>query len=235
MAFQTDIFTINVRASIMLLREARDTNELMLGTRQSFFNVCFIIQERRLQSLRDQNIVVVGGCEPCLCLDSSLGQAVRPGAVGPAASVTRSLYHRPLSLSLSLSCLHTTITSNHRDSASSTSDQWLQWGHRTRTQIHQGSHKLLLSHLNNEMINDNFFEICWVLMSGSWAWGWGMWVAGDCWKLFSVSVVVFSGPDIRHISHQIKIFREAPNGDPMCLVRIIKCPVINFLTSLSFI
>ena len=35
----------------------------------SFFNVCFIIQERRLQSLRDQNIVVVGGGEPCLCLD----------------------------------------------------------------------------------------------------------------------------------------------------------------------
>ena len=29
--------------------------------RLSFFNVCFIIQERRLQSLRDQNIVVVGG------------------------------------------------------------------------------------------------------------------------------------------------------------------------------
>ena len=58
-------------------------------------------------------------------------KAVRPGAVEcRAASVTRSLYHRPLSLSLS--CLHTTITSNHRDSASSTSDQWLQLGDNSK-------------------------------------------------------------------------------------------------------
>ena len=57
----TDIFTINV--SVVYCCGAG------LCRRKFFFNVCFIIQERRLQSLRDQNIVVVGGGEPCLCLD----------------------------------------------------------------------------------------------------------------------------------------------------------------------
>ena len=54
---------------------------------------------------------------------------------------------------------------------------------------------------------------------------------------FSLSVLLCSQAQTLDTSHiyQIKIFREAPSGDPMCLVRIIKCPVINFLTSTSFI
>ena len=54
---------------------------------------------------------------------------------------------------------------------------------------------------------------------------------------FSLSVLLCSQAQTLDTSHiyQIKIFREAPSGDLMCLVRIIKCPVINFLTSLSSI
>ena len=77
--------------------------------RLSFFNVCFIIQERRLQSLRDQNIVVVGGAL-CLDLDSSLSecsrsQAVRPEGSGPGLSTAS-----PLSLVSTQPLLVTTET-----------------------------------------------------------------------------------------------------------------------------
>ena len=147
-------------------------------------------QERRLQSLRDQNIVVVGGCLSSGSQSEivSPSQAVRPEGSGPGPS-TASITVLSLSLVSTRPLLVTTETQPR--------------AHHTVPQMRgQGdSETMYSSHWQRQSsqcsaVQCYIFKIYWV-MTKPWVWGWDMWVsvwADDCWELFPVSVVVFSVP-----------------------------------------